>query len=104
MAINLNRERLITLLEAAGLMPRRRRNRPVHASTLWRWHRRGVKVGTERVYLEVVVTPSGAATTVEALQDFLRRLSRSGPHVVESNRTASDQVGEAVQALDKSGI
>jgi hypothetical protein len=50
MAIDVSKDRLITFAEAAGLLPRRRRGRKVHASTLWRWHRYGVLRGARKIF------------------------------------------------------
>lgn len=75
MSINIRNERLISFVRAAKRIPRRRQGRPVHRSTISRWHRSGIKAGKQRVHLEAVRLPSGMATSVEALQRFIDRLS-----------------------------
>ncbi len=81
MPIKLAEERLLTLTEAADLLPRRRRGRKVHASTLSRW----ASTGVHGVKLEIHQLPGGLTTSAEALQRFAERLSeRSEPWVVRT--------------------
>ena len=93
MAIDLKAERLLTLTEAAGLLPRRRRGRKVHASTLSRWALKG----NHGVKLETLRFPSGLMTSAEALQRFAEQLSeRSQPPVVRTagQRERSDNAAD----------
>jgi len=69
--IDLNKEKLITLVEAARLIPSSRRGKKVHFATLTRWH----KHGSRGVKLECLRVGSALMTTVEALQRFIERLS-----------------------------
>ena len=70
--IDIQHEQLITLTEAARLMPRRRMDKPVSRATLLRWH----TLGRNGVTLETVRLPGGHATSVEALQRFIDRLTK----------------------------
>ncbi len=83
--INIARERLMTLSEAAKCMPRRRMGRPVTKATLLRWHAKG----KDGIQLEVAVLPGGFATSMEALQRFIDRLTAqtrddSDPYTTDS--------------------
>lgn len=68
--IDLGREETITLAQAAKLLPRRR-GKKVHASTLWRWAKYGVR-GRK---LDALLTPSGYLTSVEAVARFFASLA-----------------------------
>ena len=95
-------EQLITLSQAAKLMPSRRRGKPVHTTTVWRWYRYGVCRGGERVFLEAVELPSGVATSKEALTRFIRRLT----DLSHGDRTDSVKVTNpnVKQQLDEKGL
>jgi len=71
MSIDLNREQLISLAELARNLPRRRRGRPVHASTVHRWRARGV----DGIRLECVRIGGAWCTSREAFQRFSDRLT-----------------------------
>lgn len=64
-------EALITLAEAAEGLPRRRRGRKTHISTLYRW----ATAGCRGVRLETVQVGATRCTSREALQRFFERLS-----------------------------
>ena len=64
-------ETALTLSQAAMTLPRLRRNRPVHSSTLWRWARHGIRGHR----LEVVKVGGTACTSIQALQRFFSKLS-----------------------------
>lgn len=64
-------ETVITLTEAATLLPRRRAGRPTHASTLFRWANPGLR----GVRLEVMQVGGTKCTSREALARFFARLS-----------------------------
>jgi len=102
-AIKIQTERLLTFAKAARYIPRRRLGKPVAPSTLWRWHRRGVLVSGRRVFLEAVRTPSGAATSLGALQRFIDELSGGVRQDQVAMRPVRD-ISEAVRALDQDNI
>jgi hypothetical protein len=104
MAISLLEERLVSFAKAARRTPRRRQGRPVHSSTLWRWHRRGVKCGDGRIFLEAVKLPSGMATSLEALQRFVDRLNEA-PAKSEAVTAPNDaEMTTAIEELDRDGV
>lgn len=69
--IDISREQLIPLAEAARKLPSSRRGKKVHVATIFRWH----KHGSRGVRLECVRVGSSLMTSVEALQRFVERLS-----------------------------
>ena len=68
-------ETLISLADAAGELPRRRRGRKTHVSTLFRW----TTVGVRGTVLECIQVGGTRCTSREALQRFFERLSDSTP-------------------------
>ena len=64
-------ESLISLAQAADELPRRRRGRKTHVSTLYRW----AMAGCRGVVLESIQIGGTRCTSREALQRFFERLS-----------------------------
>jgi hypothetical protein len=75
MAIDVTKERIITLGEAAAMLPARRGGRKVHVSTLFRWAQKGCR----GVRLEVVRIGSALHTSREAMARFCHRLTEAHP-------------------------
>lgn len=73
--IDFAQERVLTFTQAAHALPRRRRNRPVSPSTIYRWAGKGVR----GVILESLQTPAGRITTAEAIVRFFARLTSRLP-------------------------
>jgi len=71
MAIDPSTETLISLTEAAKLLPRRRGGRKPHVSTLYRWSIGGCK----GVILETIQVGGTRCTSRPALARFFRRLT-----------------------------
>jgi hypothetical protein len=67
-------EDLISLTEAAALLPRRRRGRKPDISTMYRW----TTVGCKGVMLECIQVGGARCTSKQALTRFFGRLS-AGP-------------------------
>jgi Protein of unknown function (DUF1580) len=65
-------EALLSLAHAAENLPRRRRGRKTHVSTLYRW----ATVGCRGVVLETIQVGATRCTSREALQRFFERLSQ----------------------------
>src|SRR3954452_11461923 len=65
-------ESLITLSQAAEQLPRRRRGRKTHVSTLYRW----TTVGCRGVRLDTLQVGATRCTSREALQRFFEQLSQ----------------------------
>src|SRR3954470_15760057 len=73
-------EAIFPLSQAADELPRRRRGRKTHVSTLYRW----ATAGCRGVRLETVQIGATRCTSREALQRFFERLSsphQAGPDV-----------------------
>jgi hypothetical protein len=68
-------ETLISLADAAKSVPRRRRGRKTHLSTLYRW----ATVGVRGVVLETLQCGGSRITSKQALQRFYERLSGPDP-------------------------
>jgi hypothetical protein len=66
-------ETLISLAQAANELPRRRRGRKTHVSTLFRW----TTAGCRGIVLETLQVGGTRCTSKEALQRFFERLSES---------------------------
>lgn len=64
-------EKLITFTELARRLPRRRRGRPVHVSTIFRWRSPGVR----GVKLEATRVGGSWATSWPAFERFCDRLT-----------------------------
>jgi hypothetical protein len=74
MPIDTSSEKILTLGQAAAELPRRRRGRKTHISTLYRW----TVSGCRGVILESIQIGATRCTSREALQRFFERLSDSG--------------------------
>ena len=101
-SIDLNSEPLLTFGQAAKLIPRRRHDRPAHPTTVWRWHKKGVKCQGRIIRLEALHTPSGLATTAQAIHRFLAELNNL-PELAQPPETRT-QLNEFVRDLDADGI
>ncbi len=66
-------ERVLTLAQAADELPRRRRGRKCHVSTLFRW----TTAGCRGVVLESVQIGATRCTSGEALARFFQRLTEA---------------------------
>jgi hypothetical protein len=80
MAVNqLTTEQLLKFSEIAKLLPRNRRRKKVHPSTLHRWRQ-----GYRGVRLEALLTPSGWVTSLAAVHRFFEQLGVAGQTHTES--------------------
>ena len=75
--IDIRNEQLISLSEAPAVLPRVRRGRKLHPSTLYRW----AKDGRHGVKLETLQVGGTLCTSVEALQRFFLALTPSSTGV-----------------------
>src|SRR4051794_36659981 len=76
--IDTTSESLLTLTQAADVLPRRRKGRKTHVSTLYRW----ATAGCRGVRLESVQIGATRCTSREALERFFQRLT--GPDQAEA--------------------
>ena len=72
--IDISKEHVIPLAAVAAELPRRRRGRKTHISTLYRWSGPGCR----GVILETIQIGATRCTSREALQRFFERLSVPG--------------------------
>jgi hypothetical protein len=105
--INLKTEKLISLVQAARMMPRGRRDGAVHLSTVLRWILRGVKrPDGETVKLEAIRIGCRWLTSVESLQRFGDELTPCDAHA-EVPRTPGKReraIRRAEKELERIGI
>jgi hypothetical protein len=96
-------ETAITLTRAADDLPRRRRGRKTHVSTLFRWS----TVGCKGVVLETIQIGGTRCTSREALQRFFERLSlpvqvgavgEGRPGLAVGGRTVAQRQRQAAEA------
>lgn len=117
MAISLQDEKVLRLVEAVKLLPRHV-GRKVHTSTLWRWMRVGCKsrVG-RRVFLDHIRLGGVLLTSAEALDRFGNELAKADREYFDAQterdknkapktrteRQRERDVERAESALDKVG-
>ena len=108
MAIDLKNETVLSLSQAARMLPPGRRGRPVTLSCVIRWVLDGVKTHSGRVRLEAIRMGGRWITSVEAMQRFAAQqtpdLKAGDPPILRplvSRHRAAQRAGEQ---LDKIGI
>jgi hypothetical protein len=106
--IDLQNEKILSLIQAARMLPPGRRGRPVTLSCLFRWVLNGVKTPSGRVHLEAVRMGGRWITSVEAMERFAARQTPNletgkadTPFIATNRRRAVQRAGEQ---LDKIGI
>jgi hypothetical protein len=98
--IDTNSESIITLTEAARLLPHRRAGRPVHVSCIYRWCQNGVR----GVCLEFTQIGATKCTSREALQRFFDALTTQvefGRGPVPTPPKMSSQRRKQIEAAEK---
>lgn len=96
--IDLSKERVISLTEAARELPRRRKGVKPHVATLYRWASRGLR----NIRLETIQVGGTLCTSVEALQRFCAQLSsHNSPQItpLHSRSKALQRASSRLQAL-----
>jgi len=101
--IDLLSEDVLTLANAAKLLPPRRRGERPHPSTLARW----AKSGCRGVFLEVLRIGDTTCTSTQALQRFAANLTagirgQEAPSSMDFGRTMNDEAIE--RELDRRGV
>ena len=71
--IDLTNEQVLSLTDAAKILPRRRAGKRPHVATLYRWASRGLR----GVKLETIQVGGTLCTSREAVQRFCEQLSES---------------------------
>ena len=100
--IDLEHESLISLAEAATLLPRRRKGKKPHISCLYRWASRGLR----GVRLETVQIGGTRCTSREALARFFASLTEGCNQPKESRSPTARQraARQAERELEKLGL
>lgn len=99
--IDLTREQLLTLAQAAKLLPARRHGKRPAPGTLARWAKHGL-AGNR---LETLVVGSTLCTSAEALQRFLEQqtllngLANSGDRRLENDTDQGEQIDKELAKL-----
>ena len=101
-------EDLITLQQAAALLPQRRRGRKTHVATLYRWTSKGCR----GVKLEFVQIGGTRCTSREALGRFFERLTEAATGQagdaprgeLRSPAARSRAIEQAERELDRLGV
>jgi hypothetical protein len=98
-------EAVLTLAQAAAELPRRRRGRKTHVSTLYRW----TVSGCRGVILESIQIGATRATSRQALQRFFDRLTHAretgdAPSAYRSANQRQRQSEAAAKELKKLGV
>jgi hypothetical protein len=75
MAIDIEKEEIMSLAQAASRLPRRRHGKKTHVATLHRW----AKNGLHNVVLETLQVGGTRCTSLPALQRFFERLAVKKP-------------------------
>jgi hypothetical protein len=102
--IDISTETILTLAEAANELPRRRRGRKTHISTLYRW----TVSGCRGVILESIQIGATRAVSRESLQRFFERLTElretgEDPSVLRTTTQRQRQSEAAAKELDRLG-
>ena len=96
-------ESVVSLIEAAKLLPRRRKGKRPNVATLYRW----TTIGVRGVVLESVQVGGTRCTSREALDRFLAALtaqSAGTPAPGPAPRVNRREVERAERVLDAAGI
>jgi hypothetical protein len=89
--IDTQSEAILSLSQAADELPRRRRGRKTHVSTLFRWSSAGCK----GIVLETIQVGGTRCTSREALQRFFERLTE--PRTVGAGSATPGNLRSAVR-------
>jgi hypothetical protein len=96
--IDITQEELISITQAASIIPRRRAGRKCHIATIYRWIQRGVK----GVRLEAIQVGGTRCTSSEALQRFFNALSNfPAPYTAPIPSQRKRMLEEVDRELDK---
>lgn len=98
--IDITNEKLIPLGKVPNQLPKQSNGKKIHISTVYRWVKRGLR----GVYLETATIGGTTYTSIEALQRFSDRLSKS-EHSPTENKTLTKsrhkQINQAAQQVKK---
>jgi hypothetical protein len=102
MGIDLRHEQVVAFSRVPGLwcIPYRRKGRPLHVSTIYRWHLRGIG----GICLEAFRVGGTLCTSVEALQRFFDRLAVPGEKPERSTSPTAANRAALDARLDSMGV
>lgn len=95
MAIDILREELVSFRQLAASLPRRRKNRPIHTSTIHRWRRPGLR----GVRLDAVRIGGAWHTSREAFARFCEQMTATD-QVASLPVTTSDREKGVHESVD----
>ena len=98
--IDLLSDDCLTLAEAAKILPRGRRGKKTHVSTLWRW----ASCGLRGVRLETIRKGGMIYTSREALRRFFARLSGHEVPSPEPPPSRQAELGRMRKRLERAGL
>ncbi len=99
--IDIALEDVVSLTDAAKLLPKRRGGKRPHVATLYRW----ASGGCRGVVLESLQVGATRCTSRQALQRFCERLTDAkGDPVVRTSRQRQAAIKRAERELDRAGI
>ena len=99
LSIDILKERMLSLAQAAKLFPPARRGRPVTPNAIWRWVSTGVRLASG-----TVVRLGGSwYTSREALQRFAEALTNGSTETVRGD-TPRQRAADADEELRRLGI
>lgn len=98
-------DEIFTLTAAAKRLPRLRKGRPVHPSTIWRWALTGIR----GIRLETMMIGGVRVTSANALRQFIhalseRKLGPTGQSPAKKSSGAGDCDTALNTELDRLGI
>jgi len=100
MSIDPLTEELLSMKDAAALLPKRRGGAKVSLTSLWRWSTRGAK----GVRLETVRVGSSVYTTRAALRRFIEARTAAAGGTVPQAPAPSTRSRRAVRELERMGM
>lgn len=108
MAIDVFKEEVISLFEAAKRLPRVRNGKKLHLSTLFRWAQRGKRSNDGmQIRLETIQVGGTKCTSLQALQRFFDRLTGDQKVITPpsiTQREAQRRQEQAMRELEEAGI
>lgn len=108
MSIDVFNEQVVSLSDAAKHLPKVKRGKNPHPSSLWRWTVKGQKAPDGRIVrLETIKVGGTTCTSLEALQRYFERLTgdiqiETPPTITERHRLRHEERIE--RELDAIGI
>jgi len=104
--IDITMERVLSLSEACGLLPRRRRGKKPSYACLWRWATKGCR----GIRLESIKVGGTSCTSVEALQRFCEAVTaaengrRRDPSTLRTTAQRERRIRRADEHLRREGL